>query len=70
MDRPLFTAAHFSRFEGEMAKIKLQKSEQDRRSYTGFIRGVADACVLLEVDGRLFKLAIEKIESARLVPQF
>lgn len=70
MDRPLFEVEHFQRFEGEMAKVKLLKSLVGRRSYKGFIRGVEDACVLIEVDGELFHLPFDQIDSARLVPQF
>jgi len=70
MDRPLFEEAHYRRFEGEMAKIKLFKSMVGRRSYKGYIRGIEDACVLIEVDGELFRLPLDDIDSARLVPQF
>ncbi|MGV6825617.1 MAG: ribosome maturation factor RimP [bacterium] len=70
MDRPLFEPEHFEQFLGEMAKIKLSRSLVGRRSYKGYIRGVEDGNVLIEVDNEVHHLAIDDIDTARLVPQF
>ena len=75
LDRPLRTAAHFQRFTGETAKVVLAEPLAGRKNFKGAILGVEppgpDAtAVLLEVDGTTFRLPIESIASARLVPDW
>ena len=70
MDRPLYTPAHFARFEGHKAKLKLAEPRDGRRNYTGVLRGIEGGMVRIEVEGQMFEVPFDHIESARLVPEF
>jgi ribosome maturation factor RimP len=75
LDRPLRTAAHFQRFTGDTAKIVLAEPLDGRKNFKGAIVGVEppgpDATlVVLDVDGTRFRLPIQSIASARLVPDW
>ncbi|MGD2081656.1 MAG: ribosome maturation factor RimP [Chromatiales bacterium] len=69
LDRPLFTRGHFERFAGHPAKVSLSGKLDGRRRFTGVLRGVEDDVLLMEVDGEGFRLPLDQIESARLVPE-
>lgn len=68
--RPLFELAHFARFNGERAKVKLGRALDGRRNFTGVLSGVEDDQVLLQVDGELVRIDFEQIDSAKLIPEF
>jgi len=75
LDRPLRTAAHFRRFIGERAKVKLVNGIEGRRNFTGTIVSVTpdgDSAtrVVLDVDGVQFTLPLEDLERATLVFDF
>jgi ribosome maturation factor RimP len=74
IDRPLRTAGHFLYFVGSEAKIQLAASLHlpagDRRNFKGVLQGVEDGCVLIECDGTAFRLPIDDIDHARLVPDW
>jgi ribosome maturation factor RimP len=70
LDRPLFGEAHYLRFRGQRAKVRLGDKLEGRRNFEGVLAGVADGHLLLEVDGELRKLPLDLVESARLVPEF
>lgn len=70
LDRPLFESAHYERFTGHRARIRLNDKLDDRRNFDGILRGVADGQVLLDVDGDIKRFALSMIESAKLVPEF
>jgi ribosome maturation factor RimP len=79
IDRPLRTGAHFRRFAGETTKVVLRRGlpvpGQDsapRRNFKGPIVSVddADAFVVVDVDGTHYRLPIDDIDSARLVPDW
>ncbi|QDH69841.1 ribosome maturation factor RimP [Marilutibacter alkalisoli] len=70
LDRPLFTAAHYQRFQGEEAKVVLKLPQEGRRRLRGRIGAVADGGVTFNVDGGDFTVAIDNIEKARLVPDW
>ena len=69
LDRPLFTREHFSRFAGCRIKVKLQFMQDGRRNFTGVLRGIDDDNVVLEEDGRLVTVPLERIAKANLVPE-
>lgn len=77
IDRPLRTAAHFAYYAGSEAKIQLAvplptETGGERRNFRGVLRG-ADAeagTVTIDVDGQPFRLPIDDIEHARLVPDW
>lgn len=70
LDRPLFELAHFQRFAGARARIRLLDKLDGRRRFDGRIIGVDGEMVLLDVDGARVALPFTRIESARLVPEF
>ncbi|MEO5828288.1 MAG: ribosome maturation factor RimP [Luteimonas sp.] len=70
VDRPLFTAAQFVRFQGAVAKATLKLPMDGRRRLQGPIVRVDGATIVFEVDGAEFAVALDNIEKARLVPDW
>lgn len=69
LDRPLRRPSHYERYVGALARVVMQKGFQGRRRLKGRLSGLEDEVVLLDVDGETHRLPLEKIESARLVPE-
>ena len=71
VDRPLFTSAQFAQFIGEEAKVGLKLPQDGRRKLRGRIVGVDDGGrIEFDIDGQPFKVAIDNIDKARLVPDW
>lgn len=70
LDRPLFRPEHFARFSGERVRIRLSRPLEGRRNFEGILKGLVEGCVELTVDNEIFRLDLEDIDSARLVPKF
>ena len=70
LDRPLFEVAHFERFKGSKVRIKTQTKIENRHRFTGVLGGVEENQVLIEEDGTLYRIPIDLIDSARVVPEF
>jgi ribosome maturation factor RimP len=70
LDRPLFTAAQLQRFTGERALVRLDAKLDGRRRFDGTLRGIDEGRLRMEIDGEVYALPLEMIESARLVPEF
>jgi ribosome maturation factor RimP len=70
LDRPLFEVNHFIRFAGHKVRIQLSEPLNGRRNFTGQLRGVRDDNVVLESEGQELQIPLERIENARLVPEF
>lgn len=68
-DRRLRTVEHFARFVGEQAKVELRDARDGRRRLSGLLKGTEGADVLIEVDGEIWRVALDDIAMARLVPQ-
>ncbi|MBI5450649.1 MAG: ribosome maturation factor RimP [Gammaproteobacteria bacterium] len=69
LDRPLFKEAHFARFTGQLARVKLLKAIAGRRNFTGRLRGVHDGKVRMEVEEEIVEFEVDQIDKARLVPE-
>ncbi|MCZ7564203.1 MAG: ribosome maturation factor RimP [Burkholderiales bacterium] len=69
LDRVLKTAAHFRRFAGQEAELRLRVPVGNRRRFTGVLRGATEAALDLEVDGAVMSVPFENLEKARLVPK-
>ena len=69
LDRPLFELAHFERFVGRVARVKLNAALSGRSNYKGTILEVDGDDVVLEVDGERVRLPFAQMSSARLVPE-
>jgi ribosome maturation factor RimP len=78
IDRPLRTAAHYKYFAGSEAKIQLAMplhleppTAVERRNFKGILQGMeGDDKVLIECEGTTFRLPIDDIEQAKLVPDW
>jgi ribosome maturation factor RimP len=70
LDRPLRKGADFARFAGHKAEVRMRTPDATgRRKFVGVLRGAAEGCVNLELDGRLVALALDDLERAKLVPE-
>lgn len=70
VDRPLFRAADFARFEGQEIRLRSYKAIMGRRNFRGLIKGTEEEQVLVEVDGEIYEIPFSAIEQARLIPTF
>ena len=80
IDRPLRTVKHYQYFAGSEAKIQLAMPLRleapasptlgDRRNFKGILHGVEGDQVVIECDGTTFRLPIDEIEQAKLVPDW
>ena len=68
-DRRLRTLAHFARFAGETAKVELKDPRDGRRRLSGQLKGTEGDAVLIEVEGEVWRVALNEIALARLAPQ-
>ena len=66
-DRPLFKQHDFERFAGSEAKISMKLPVQGRRNFTGTLHGFNEGNILIEVDGEMYDLPLNKLSKARLV---
>jgi ribosome maturation factor RimP len=66
-DRPLFKAKDFERFAGNLAKITLKIPVDGRRNFTGTLQGMAEENILIDVDGEVYDLPMNKLAKARLI---
>ena len=70
LDRPLFEAAHYARFVGDIAKLALLVPVQGRRRITGrIVRVEGDEVTMADEAGEI-AVAVGNVQKARLVPQF
>jgi ribosome maturation factor RimP len=75
IDRPLRTPHHFRHFTGSDAKISLavplQTASGERKNFRGILKGISDDHkVAIDVDGEVFHLPIDDIDTAKLVPDW
>ncbi len=70
LDRPLFEREHFERFQGSKVRVKTHTKIEGRHRFTGVLRGVAEDQILIDEDGTLHRIAMDQIDSARLIPEF
>jgi len=68
-DRPLFDAGHFRRFAGHKVHVRLNVPLDGRRSVTGLLAGMEGDDVLVQDGEAQWRLSIEQIAQARLVPE-
>lgn len=71
LDRPLFEAAHFQRFTGAQVRLQLSALLQGRRKLIGCLQGISgNEVLIIDGDGKEWRVPLEQIDKARLVPQF
>lgn len=74
LDRPLFTAEHFERFQGHKARLKLTVPLEGQRKFKGILRGVKNDQVVLEIENmeagnEEISLPLSAIDKANLIPE-
>lgn len=70
LDRPLFTAEHYTRFMGEDVSLVLRMAVQNRRKWQGTIKSVDGEMITVHVEGSDEVFALSNIQKANLVPHF
>lgn len=70
MNRPLFKLEHFRQFIGEQAKLTALPPVDGRKNFKGTIQAVEGEDLLLEVDGEIYRIPHDRVQKARLVPEF
>jgi len=66
-DRPLRTRAHFERFLGGEARVELELPLEGRKRFRGRLVALEGDRLVMEVDGREWRLPRESVHKARLV---
>lgn len=69
VDRVLRKQAHFARFVGARVFVELRLPQDGRRRLLGGLRAVTDEAIVVEVDGREYRVPFERIQRARLRPE-
>ena len=70
MDRPLFTFDQFSRYVGELIKVRLQMAVDGMRNFTGKLVQAENDSLTFEVESQQLTVSINQIDKANLVPNF
>ena len=60
----------FERFKGEKIKIKTRSPIEERKNFTGTLKGTKKDLVLIEFNNVLVEISLDNIEKARLDPEF
>jgi len=70
MDRPLYRLDQFVRHLGDVVRVRLSSVVAGRRNFRGELLAADGEKVQLLVDGETVTLAMDEIDTARVVPQF
>jgi ribosome maturation factor RimP len=67
-DRPLTKPAHFSRFLGRRARVRLREARDGHKSVTGELVGASDSEVTIAAGDGVVTIPYEQIVRSNLVP--
>jgi ribosome maturation factor RimP len=67
-DRPLTKPAHFSRFLGRRARVRLREARDGHKSLTGELVGASDSEVTIAASSGVVTIPYEQIARSNLVP--
>lgn len=70
LDRPLFTPAHFAKVVGQKVEVKLAIPQDGRRRFKGQLLEILDDMLVIEVDGKPYRLLMDNVDKANVVPVF
>ncbi|MFC4655103.1 MULTISPECIES: ribosome maturation factor RimP [Rheinheimera] len=70
LDRPLFTPEHFTKVVGQKIEVKLAIPQDGRRKFKGLLTQIEDDMLVVEVDGKPYRLLMDNVDKANLVPVF
>ena len=68
LDRLLVKPQDFQRFAGQLVKVRLHGLLEGRRKIVGVLMGLEQDLVVVEEEGKEWRLALHDIDQARLVP--
>jgi len=68
LDRLLVKPQDFQRFAGQLVKVRLHGLLEGRRKIVGVLMGLEQDLVVVEEEGKVWRLALHDIDQARLVP--
>jgi ribosome maturation factor RimP len=67
LDRPLTKPHHFERYQGELARIELEQAVDNRKRFTGIIKGLKDGHIILNSEDGELALPFADLAKARLI---
>lgn len=70
LDRPLRTPEHFEKFKGSKVRVKTYAPVGDRKTFVGILKGFSEGEVIVDVDGREFRVPHAQIAKANVEPVF
>lgn len=70
IERPLFSANDFVRFQGKEIRLSTKNKIDNRRKFQGHIESFDDGILALSCEGRQIKIAYDEIKKANLVYDF
>ncbi len=70
LDRPLFTPEHFAKVIGQKIEVKLAIPQDGRRRFKGALIAIEDDMLVIEVDGKPYRLLMDNVDKANVVPVF
>ena len=70
LDRPLRTPEHFEKFKGSKVRVKTYGPVGDRKNFVGTLKGFSEGNVIVDVDGREFRVPHGQIAKANVEPVF
>jgi len=70
LDRPLRTPEHFEKFKGSKVRVKTYAPLEDRKTFVGTLKDFVEGQVVVDVDGREFRIPREQIAKANVEPVF
>ena len=66
INRAIKKLQDFERFKGEKIKIKTRSPVEERKNFTGTLRGTKKDLILIEFNNILLEISFDNIEKARL----
>lgn len=70
LDRPLRREGDFERFKGKRVRISLKEVREGRRHLEGYLLGLREGMVGLDVEGRVIEIPFASIKRANLKYEF
>jgi ribosome maturation factor RimP len=70
LTRSLKTEKDFMKYRNSLVKVRTNQPVENRRQFTGILRGVAEERIQIEVDGKVFLVPLSFIAKANLDIEF
>lgn len=69
-DRPLCKRSHFQAVVGDRIKLEAVGVVPGRKRFSGTLSAVVDDTIVMDIDGETFRIPLDTIGRARLVPDY